>query len=202
MIHSRRRLPHWVPDDVPVFVTFRLAGSLPNRVCACAVKQATGGARFVAADSELDRAALGPVWLRDTRVADMMIDALQHGASVKRWYLLHAFVIMPNHVHLVWTPSRSMTCVLRWFKSATAKRAKRLLGLSVKAFWQEESYDHWIRTEQELQKTIRYVEWNPVKAGLVRSVEEWRWSSAHRAIIPETRTARPSAPLARQHYLE
>jgi putative transposase len=67
----------------------------------------------------------------------------------------------------------------KWLKGVTAKRAKRLLSLEVKAFWQDESYDHWIRSDNELQKLIRYVEWNPVKAGLVGSIEEWPWSSAH-----------------------
>jgi hypothetical protein len=56
-----------------------------------------------------------------------------------------------------------------------------ILGLDVKAFWQDESYDHWIRSWEELQRVIRYVEWNPVKAGLTKSVEEWPWCSAERA---------------------
>lgn len=74
---------------------------------------------------------------------------------------------MPNHVHVAWTPNIALPCILRWLKGATANRAKRLLGLDVRAFWQDESYDHWIRSDREMQKVIRYVEWNPVKAGLV-----------------------------------
>ncbi len=114
MIDSRRRLPHWIPDGVPVFVTFRLAGSLPGPLGGGLRSQA--GIGFFAADCELDRAERGPVWLWDRRVAAMVIQALRYGESVKRWYSLHAFVVMPNHVHLVWTPVVSMSRVLQWLK--------------------------------------------------------------------------------------
>jgi len=104
----------------------------------------------------------------------MMVEALQYGATTKQLYDLYAYVVMPNHVHVVWEPKISMSLVLQWLKGVTAKRAKRLLGLDVDAFWQAESYDHWIRSDSELQKIIGYVERNPVKAGLARSIESWR----------------------------
>lgn len=114
----------------------------------------------------------------------MVVEALQYGASVRRFYKLHAYVVMPNHVHVIWLPMIPLPRVLQWLKAITAKRAKRLLGLSSSAFWQEEYYDHWIRSDRELQKITRYVEWNPVKAGLAGSIEEWRWSSAYCATQP------------------
>ncbi len=126
-----------------------------------------GHESFVAVDRELDRATLGPVWLKDRRVAGMLVEALQYGASVKQWYALHAYVIMPNHVHVIWTPQVCMSRILQWLKGATARRAKRLLRLTANAFWQDESYDRWIRSEA-----------NPVKGGLARSEEEWHRSSA------------------------
>jgi REP element-mobilizing transposase RayT len=101
-----------------------------------------------------------------------------YGASIRRFYDLHAYVIMPNHVHVVWEPKVSMSRILQWLKGVTAKRAKRILRLDAKAFWQVESYDRWIRSGSELRNVIRYVEWNPVKAGLVASIGEWPWSSA------------------------
>ena len=192
MIDSRRRLPHWVPDDVPVFVTWRLAGTLPRSVRE--FQQSSAGERFAATDSELDRTTSGPLWLRDRRVASMVIEALHYGATVKRWYELHAHVVMPNHVHVIWTPKVALPRILQWLKGVTAKRAKRLLCLNVKAFWQDESYDHWIRSGRELQKIIRYVEWNPVKAGLADSVEQWRWSSVHITGASQSQTTRSSAP--------
>jgi hypothetical protein len=85
MINSRRRLPHWVPDNVPVFVTWRLAGTLPRGIRESHNQQSSAGERFAARDSELDRTTSGPLWLRDRRVAGMVVEALQYGAAVKRW---------------------------------------------------------------------------------------------------------------------
>jgi putative transposase len=45
-------------------------------------------------------------------------------------------------------------------------------------FWQDESYDHWVRSERERNSIIRYIHFNPVSAGLVAEPEEWPWSSA------------------------
>jgi hypothetical protein len=53
-----------------------------------------------------------------------------------------------------------------------------LLGRTGQRFWQDESYDHWVRGPEELEKTVLYIEENPVAAGLVERVEDWRWSSA------------------------
>jgi REP element-mobilizing transposase RayT len=50
-------------------------------------------------------------------------------------------------------------------------------------FWQQESYDHWARDEDELERIIRYVEQNPVKAGLVAKAEDWPFSSARDRMI-------------------
>jgi REP element-mobilizing transposase RayT len=92
-------------------------------------------------------------------------------------------------------PNIAISRVLQWLKCVTAKRAKHLLDLDqTKAFWQDESYDHWIRSEREMQKIIRYVEWNPVKAGLAKSVDEWPWSSAYGGRVKGSQMARPSAP--------
>ena len=59
--------------------------------------------------------------------------------------------------------------------------ANRILGRTGMPFWQEESFDHWLRSEEELQEAIEYVEGNPVKAGLVETKEQWAWSSARRS---------------------
>lgn len=108
----------------------------------------------------------------------MVVEALRFGSETKRWYDLHAFVIMPNHMHLIWTPRIPMPRILRWFKGTTFYRAKRLLGLAERAFWQDESYDHWIRSDREFCALVGYIEFNPVKAALVKVAEEWPWSSA------------------------
>ncbi len=97
---------------------------------------------------------------------------LKYGACERRLYALHAFAIMPNHVHVVWTPKISMPRILQWLKETTAHRAKAILGVSPGPFWQDESWDDWIRSDSEMQKIIRYVALNPVKAGPACSIEE------------------------------
>ena len=85
---------------------------------------------------------------------------------------------MPNHVHAIFQPHAAMPAIMRWLKGRTARVANRILGRTGTAFWQDESFDHWVRCEQELQDLIAYVENNPVKAGLVETAEQWKWSSA------------------------
>jgi REP element-mobilizing transposase RayT len=63
-------------------------------------------------------------------------------------------------------------------KGFTAHEANRILGRTGHPFWQHESFDRWVRDRRELERIVRYVEENPVRAGLVRSAEEWPWSSA------------------------
>jgi REP-associated tyrosine transposase len=81
-------------------------------------------------------------------------------------------------VHVVWQPNIGMPPILQWLKSVTAKGAKHLLDRKGKAFWQQESYDHWIRSDRELQKVLRYVERNPMKAGLTGTESRTTRSSA------------------------
>jgi hypothetical protein len=55
-----------------------------------------------------------------------------------------------------------------------------LLGRTGEPFWQEESFDHWVRGDEEFNRIAHYIEQNPVKAGLVKRSEDWPWSSAFR----------------------
>ena len=89
-----------------------------------------------------------------------------------------AWVIMANHVHVLLTPLLEMRQVTRSIKSFSARKANEILGRTGDPFWQDESYDHWIRNQEEMNRIIRYIEWNPVKASLVERVEDWPWSSA------------------------
>lgn len=68
--------------------------------------------------------------------------------------------------------------IMRWLKGRTARVANRLLDRTGTAFWQDESLDHWARSADEVRYLIRYVENNPVRAGLVAFKEQWPWSSA------------------------
>ena len=100
----RRRLPHDYETDQPVFLTWRLPDSLP---CHRAFPAATvnSGQAFAAMDRLLDEARSGPFYLRQPAIADMVVEAIQYNAANLEHYVLHAFVVMPNHVHLLATPS-------------------------------------------------------------------------------------------------
>ena len=178
MSYYERNLPHWHPDGAPLFVTWRLAGSLP----ACLKTDGlTPGQQFRAVDRLLDAAVIGPLWLQDTRVAAMLVATLKAGEAERDLYRLRAFVVMPNHVHALLYPNPPLAAATQWIKGTTARQANQLLGRPGGPFWQHESYDHWARSESEIQRIVRYIENNPVAAGLAISIEHWPWSSAAQA---------------------
>ena len=108
----------------------------------------------------------------------MVEEALQYGEAGRGFYSLYAWVIMPNHVHVVFQPKAALPGIMRWLKGRTSRLANRILERTGMPFWQDESYDHWIRSGRELEEIITYVECNPMKAGLVDAGEQWPWSSA------------------------
>jgi len=160
-----------------MFVTFRLHGSLPSSRVFPPARLTTGQA-FVAFDRLLDHARTGPLHLRHPEIAGMVIRALYDGEKRFERYHLHSFVVMPNHVHLLVTPLVRAREWLGPLKGFTGHRANRILGRPRGPFWQDESYDHLIRNDHEFARVQRYIESNPVKAGLVASAKEFRWSSA------------------------
>jgi REP element-mobilizing transposase RayT len=93
---------------------------------------------------------------------------------------LDAWAIMPNHVHVLWTPHVSLAELVRRVKGPTAMRANQILGRRGTRFWQEEYFDRIVRNDEEFAQVRRYIEWNPVKAGLVSQPEAFRWSSGGR----------------------
>lgn len=170
-----RRLPHLDVRHTPVFVTWRLYGSLPAR--RYFDPALTAGRAFVAMDSLLDRATSGPLYLKIPEIADLTVGALRYGQEALRQYELHAWVVMANHVHLLITPDKELATITHSLKRFTAREANRVLGVTG-PFWQDESFDHVVRNDQEFARIFRYIEQNPVSAGLVSSPEEFDWSSA------------------------
>ena len=198
MAFTRRHLPHWIPEETAVFVTWRLAGSLPPQAGMLAAEQ-SGRNPFLQQDQRLDRALSGPAWLQDPRVAGVVVNALLYGETVRGFYQLHAWVVMPNHVHAIFRPQTAMPTIMRWLKGRTSRVANQILGRTGTAFWQDarngsaprKSFDHWIRSADELQYLIEYVENNPLQAGLVEAKEQWRWSSAGRVTDDKRRSSVP-----------
>ena len=170
---SYRHLPHIYAIGAPLFITFRLHNSLPaGRVFPAHLPS---GKAFVCMDWLLDEERAGPTYLRIPAVARLVTNAIRSG--VPSDYQVHAWVVMPNHVHVLLTFRTDPSAALRQLKGASAREANQVLGLTGQRFWQEESYDRLVRSPEEFERIERYILRNPVKAGLARSPEAYRWSS-------------------------
>jgi REP element-mobilizing transposase RayT len=174
----RRHLPHWQKANSALFITWRLYGSLPRKTLASYLKENNPGKRFFLLDSELDKARYGPTWLKDSALAKIVVDSFDHGAQHLRLYRLSAYVVMSNHVHILVWPTALLSRITKSIKGYTARECNKLLGRTGEKFWQDESFDHSVRNEDEFYRIKRYIERNPVKARLVETPEDWPWSSA------------------------
>ena len=179
LLDYRRRLPHEFPAGKALFLTWHLHGSLPRNRYPPPGKRNSGRA-FVWVDHYLDSTRNGPLYLRQAEIASLVVDSLRHGATELRFYDLDAFVVMPNHVHLLATPRVAPPLFLKSIKNYTAREANLLLGRTGKPFWQAESYDHWVRHDEEHRRIQAYIEENLVRAGLVGQPRAYHWSSAYR----------------------
>ena len=94
-------------------------------------------------------------------------------------YRLSAWVVMPNHVHLLCTPcfGYNLAQIMHSLKSYTSNEANKILGRSGH-FWQKEYFDRYIRNARHFAKVVAYIENNPVKARLCEKPEDWPFSSA------------------------
>ena len=173
----QRRLPHWDVVGKRVFVTFRLHGSLPANRIFPPVRM-TSGEAFIAMDRLLDRAEYGPRYLRQPELAQIVVAGIFDGERRFNRYELHSFVVMANHVHILVTPHVKMADWLGSLKGFTGREASRVLRLNGTPFWLDESYDHLIRNDEECARIKRYIEWNPVTAGLRDAPEAFPCSGA------------------------
>ncbi len=169
-------LPHLDAPDTVQAITFRLADSLPRPVYERLA--ATGEAGLtVRVDAEIDR-GLGRCLLADPRHAQTVADALAHFDGER--YRLIAWVVMPNHVHVVIAQIAGfrLSEIVQGWKSVSARRIKAA-GVEG-AIWAPDYFDRYVRDEAHLEACVRYTENNPVKAGLPDRPEAWPFSSASR----------------------
>jgi putative transposase len=211
----RRALPHWYKPGAAHFVTYRLANTLPVAVIRNLkerkehlLKQKTDRTLsehhqhvhkqlFAAYDNYLDRVS-DVDWLRNPRIAAIVRRNLYYHDGTK--YHLHAYCVMPNHVHVLFTPApleltggrdepempvgetadrgSLLSNIMHSLKSYTANEANKILKRTG-VFWQAESYDHWVRDDEELERIVEYIRANPVSAGLVEQHEAWFFCSCH-----------------------
>ena len=111
-------------------------------------------------------------------VCEIVIEALFHYRDQQN-YLLHSFVLMPDHIHLILTPGPdiSLERAVQFVKGGSARRITQSLNYSLPV-WQRGYTDHRIRDAQDYTNHVCYIEENPVKAGLASSAKAYPWSSA------------------------
>ena len=142
MTFYRRRLPHVYQTEQSVFLTWRLYDSLPlHRAFPTAALNS--GQAFDAMDRLLDEARSGAFYLRQPAIADMIVEAIQYNANSLGHYVLHAFVVMPNHVHLLATPAVALPKLTKSLKGITAKRANAMLALTGSPFGRKRATTTW-----------------------------------------------------------
>jgi putative transposase len=114
--------------------------------------------------------------LQSDRMAGLFVDVLLHYRKQGR-YLLHEFVVMPDHFHLLVTPLESLERAMQLIKGGFSFRAKRELGFT-HDIWQPSYYDRRVRDAEEYFAFREYIRQNPVKRGLAANAEGYRFSSA------------------------
>ena len=100
-----------------------------------------------------------------------------HGNTIR----LHALVVMPDHVHILFTALRdaegwtfALPEIMRAIKGSSARSINKLSGRNGR-LWQDESFDHVLRGDESLQETVEYIRQNPVRKGLVEKPEDYPW---------------------------
>ena len=182
--HTRGYLPHFDADKFQ-FVTFRLADSLPQSI----LKKFEQELKHKKLDHFYDREfqikieeyldkGVGDCHLGNAAIAEILVRSLLLFDNLR--YLLAAWVVMPNHGHVLLKPlpGFSLTSIMKGLKGNTANQANKSLGRTGK-FWHPDYFDRYIRDEEHFRKTVRYIENNPVKAGLVDTPDKWKYSSAY-----------------------
>ena len=214
----KRKLPHRHSPGRTIFVTFRLHGSIPGSVLKMwkaerkaldyTLRKSSSNpdteykeklllfrrkwfARF---EEILHKAASGPVWLKDPAVAAIVSECLYYLDG--RAYRLHAFCIMSNHVHVLFTPlldesslrettqdgrlafessDPTLAAIMKSIKGYSARKANEVLGRKGR-LWEPESYDRQVRNEDEFWRIVKYIVNNPVKAGIVTNWQEFPYT--------------------------
>ncbi|MGD9587991.1 MAG: transposase [Pyrinomonadaceae bacterium] len=172
------KLPHFDGPEHPQFVTFRLADSLPAAVAEKLRKEAIDDPAYRKKIERYLDSGNGSCWLRQPKIAAIVRDAIKFSDRIA--HDLYSWVIMPNHAHVLLSPRPGIHLpdILHSIKSYSAQMANRALGRRGR-FWQHESFDRYIRDRRHFVAVIRYIEMNPIKAGLCKMPEDWEFCSAY-----------------------
>lgn len=194
----RRNLPHFQFDFSYYFITFRLYNSLQKEIVESLKKYYSDNKNRITKikDEELKSIRLYELqkryfglfdrhldtnkecinYLSDPRIARIVVESI--GYRDGKDYETISYCIMPNHVHLLIFVERFVKPLYRIMQSLkrhTGRESNKIINRTG-SFWNEESYDHIVRSPTELKNIINYIMSNPVKAGLVVDECDWKWS--------------------------
>ncbi len=186
---TRGYLPHWERNDGTYFVTFRLGDSLPTVVLAelwrrkrMLTAAKNSGRKLLPVESGTEKrlssmkieayldSGVGECYFKRPELAAVVANALKFWDGKR--YQLEAWCVMPNHVHvLFWLfAGESLARLLGSWKKFTSRHINAMVNRRG-TLWQDESYDHLIRNEEEFARAVQYILDNPRKAGL----SVWPW---------------------------
>lgn len=175
-------MPHIHADCATQFITFRLEDSLPASIIADWKRELVSKPgreqkkeMYSRIEKYLDQGH-GSLLLQNPRAGKIVNEAIIFYDGKK--YVLHAWCVMPNHVHMLVTllSGITLTDIVRPLKSYTSKHIHDALGGSGR-LWQPDFFDRLIRDGEHFEKVARYIEWNPVKAGLCDDPALWPFTS-------------------------
>ncbi len=121
-------------------------------------------------------------FFRHDRWARLMIATLEHYAETE--YTLQAYVIMPDHLHFLITPTRAVERSVQMIKGGFSFRAKRELAWNG-GIWQEGFTDHRIRDEEDWSRHLEYIRRSPVRAGLASEAVQYPYMNFPRQEFPQ-----------------
>jgi len=181
--HSRGYLPHFDGIVIPQFISLHLADSVPKEVIERWNQELNSKSSVqdkILLQKRIEKYAdhgYGKAYFKDSRLAEMVQRTLLRDDGRK--YSLSAWVVMPNHVHMLVTrfDNYTLSDIMQLFKSITSHKANKTLRRSGE-FWMPEYFDRYTRTAEHYKKTVEYIENNPVKARLCARPEDYRFSSA------------------------
>lgn len=172
-----KHLPHYDQAGLIQMVTFRLNDSMP------ALCRSEWSDLFKLSPALVDQkmqsyidAGKGSYILSNPEMANATEKCLLD-FDVQR-YLLLAWVVMPNHVHVLVKTVKDwpLAVIIQGWKSVSAKMIGALCD--IKSVWHKNYFDRYIRNERHLLEATRYIHNNPVVAGLAVRSEDWLYSTA------------------------
>lgn len=119
-------------------------------------------------------------WIMPPSARDIVLSSCCH--NHRKSYELNVAVVMPDHAHMIFASLvdeqerqiHSLNEIMRTIKSASAHLINRRLNRQGHV-WQEESFDHVLRSSENLDAKVDHVLRNPVRKGLVAHWQEYRW---------------------------